>query len=153
MRACVSSTREQHVQLKVSFDDGLLNTKETFDVTVGDQTLQHSFTVEKSLAKLWWPRGYGEPNLHKLEAILLNDKGSTVSSQSFKYGFRTCDLVQKPLENGQPGQSFHFRLNGIDIFAKGANWIPGHVFDSLMTMKKKRFVGAGACLSWYLILY
>lgn len=68
----------------------------------------------------------------------MNDKGSRVASRYFEYGFRTCDLVQKPFIHGQPGDSFHFRVNGIDMFAKGANWIPGHVFDSSMTMEKKR---------------
>ncbi|KAF9135047.1 hypothetical protein BGW39_004923 [Mortierella sp. 14UC] len=113
VRVCVASTREQHLQLKVHLDDGLPSIEHVFKIAPGDHTLHHTFHVEKSLVKLWWPRSYGEQNL-------------------------TCDLVQKPLVIGQPGDSFHFRVNGVDVFAKGANWIPGHVFDSLMTMPKKR---------------
>ncbi|KAG0276044.1 hypothetical protein BGZ95_008085 [Linnemannia exigua] len=140
VRACVSSTREQHLQLNVQLDGGLPSFEHTFNISVGDHTLQQSFRVENSAVKLWWPRGYGEQNLYKLEASLLNEKGVTVGSHSFQCGFRTCDLVQKPFIKGQPGDSFHFRVNDIDMFAKGANWIPGHVFDSLMTIKKKRFL-------------
>ncbi|KAG0296205.1 hypothetical protein BGZ96_010000 [Linnemannia gamsii] len=136
--ACVTSTRDQHLQLQVHFDDELPAIEHTFRITAGDHSLYHSFTVEKSLITLWWPRGYGVQKLYTLEASLVNDKGSRVASHYFECGFRTCDLVQKPLVPGQPGDTFHFRVNGIDMFSKGANWIPGHVFDSLMTTEKKR---------------
>ncbi|KAG0299747.1 hypothetical protein BGZ97_003572, partial [Linnemannia gamsii] len=136
--ASVISARDQHLQLQLQFFGGLPTIEHTFMVTAGDHTLCHSFTVNKSLVELWWPRGYGVQKLYRLEASLLNDKGSRVAVRDFEYGFRTCDLVQKPLVQGQPGDSFHFRVNGIDIFVKGANWIPGHVFDSSMTMEKKR---------------
>ncbi|KAG9067507.1 hypothetical protein KI688_012290 [Linnemannia hyalina] len=138
IRTCVTSTRDQHLQLKINFDGGLPNIEHVARITAGDNTLQHSFTVDRSQVKLWWPRGYGEQNMYNVAASLVNDKGSTVSSHSFQCGFRTCDLVQKALASGQPGDHFHFQVNDVDLFAKGANWIPGHVFDSLMTMEKKR---------------
>ncbi|KAG0077007.1 hypothetical protein BGZ90_007874 [Linnemannia elongata] len=137
IRVCVISTRDQHLQLKIHFDGGLPSIEHAVRTTAGDNILQHTFTVDKSLVKLWWPRGYGEQNLYNGEASLVNEKGSTVSSHSFQCGFRTCDLVQKPLASGQPGDSFHFRVNDVDLFAKGANWIPGHVFDRLVTIEKK----------------
>ncbi|KAF9906249.1 hypothetical protein EC991_000812 [Linnemannia zychae] len=124
--------------VKVHLDGGLPSAEHDFKITPGDHTLHHTFHVEKSLVRLWWPRGYGKQDLYKLDASLLNEKGATVGSHSFRCGFRTCDLIQKPIVTGQPGDSFNFRVNGIDMFAKGANWIPGHVFDNLVTINKKR---------------
>ena len=38
--------------------------------------------------------------------------------------FRSVELVQEPLTQGL---SYKFRINGIEMFMKGSNWIPAHV--------------------------
>ncbi|KAF9923389.1 hypothetical protein FBU30_006545 [Linnemannia zychae] len=139
----LSATTEQNLQLKVCLDNGLANNEYTFKIGAGDHTLKHSFTIDKNLVKMWWPRGYGDQNLYNIDATLLDDEGTNISSHSFRCGFRTCGLVQKPLTDGQPGNTFQFHVNDVDIFAKGTNWIPGHVFDSLMTLEKKRLLLQG----------
>lgn len=108
--------------------------------------LDHSFVLEKSHVQRWWPRGYGDQVLYSLDVTLLNEGGLKVASHVFRCGFRTCELDQGPIED-QSGATFKFRVNDEDIFAKGTNWIPGHVFDRLMTMETKRFVNGSWDLS------
>ena len=69
--------------------------------------------VEKP--RLWWPNGCGEPFLYDLEVRL---GGQQVSQQ---IGLRTLELVNR---EDRHGLSMAFRVNGVDIFCKGANWIP-----------------------------
>jgi beta-mannosidase len=70
-------------------------------------------TVEK--AELWWPNGYGEAHLYNLHIQL----GEQAVSQEI--GLRTIELVNR---EDRSGLSMVFRVNGTDIFCKGANWIP-----------------------------
>lgn len=109
-------------------------------VNGGDTEVERSFILDKSLVHRWWPRGYGDPAIYSLDVTLLNEDGLKVASNVFQCGFRTCELIQDPIGEGQPGEAFKFRVNGEDMYAKGTNWIPGHVFDRLMTMDMKRFV-------------
>ncbi|KAI6350777.1 hypothetical protein MCOR25_010404 [Pyricularia grisea] len=77
--------------------------------------------------KLWWPRGYGDQNLYNLEVRILNHDKRVLDSASKKIGLRSVELVQ---EKDAIGQSFYFRINGVDIFCGGACWIPS---DSFLT--------------------
>ncbi|KAI7817937.1 glycoside hydrolase superfamily [Gamsiella multidivaricata] len=130
--------RDQNLVAKLRFDKGLPATEHQLMVTAGQCTTEHSFFVELSPVNRWWPRGYGEPTLYSVEVTLLNDNASTVASHIFQCGFVESELIQDPLTEGRDGESFNFRINGVDMFAKGTNWIPGHVFDRMMTMEQKR---------------
>jgi beta-mannosidase len=88
----------------------------------GAGTLQ----VEIANPQLWWPNGYGEQPLYKVE-ISLAAGGQPCDSRDYKLGLRTIKLVQ---EDDQWGKSFTFFVNGKPIFAKGSNWIPA---DSFLT--------------------
>lgn len=52
-----------------------------------------------------------------------------VSEKEIRFGFRTVELMQEPITRGNldDGLTFNFRINGIDLFAMGSNWIPASV--------------------------
>lgn len=80
-----------------------------------------SFEVE---GDLWWPSGMGEQTLYPLEATL---GGHTIVKN---VGLRTIKLLR---EADAVGESFTFEVNGVQVFARGANWIPNDSFPSRIT--------------------
>lgn len=75
-------------------------------------------------AALWWPVGWGAQVLHELTVTL--GAARTVR----RVGLRELALVSE--EDGA-GRSFGFRVNGRDIFARGANWIPADALSGRIT--------------------
>ncbi len=74
-----------------------------------------SLDVTVKSPELWWPNGYGEPHLYDMTVQL---GGHSISK---RIGLRTIQLVNK---DDKSGLSMVFRVNGMDVFCKGANWIP-----------------------------
>lgn len=70
--------------------------------------------------KLWWVRGYGEPYLYDVTAQIVKD-GAVTDEKTQKLGLRTLTVST---ERDAEGSEFCFVLNGIKIFAMGANYIP-----------------------------
>ncbi|MGO8271809.1 glycoside hydrolase family 2 protein, partial [Rhizobium ruizarguesonis] len=64
---------------------------------------------------LWWPSGSGEQALYRLSVELPTDD---VTKQ---IGLRTVELITTP---DASGSLFAFKVNGREIFCRGANWIP-----------------------------
>ncbi|KAH3756825.1 mannosidase, beta A, lysosomal L-like [Pelomyxa schiedti] len=80
---------------------------------------------------LWWPVGLG-PSTRKIYELQLTFTGGLLSESSISrnVGFRDVKVVQDELSDGE---SFYFTVNGVPVFAKGANWIPADSFHSRVT--------------------
>lgn len=78
---------------------------------------------------LWWPAGQGAQVLHRLVVRL----GDQVESR--RIGLRQVELVT---EKDTAGLGFRFRVNGRDIFARGANWIPADALAGRITPEATR---------------
>ena len=78
--------------------------------------------------KLWWVRGYGEQPLYDLEMELVVD-GRVIDTHHKRIGLRTLTVSTQKDADGR-GSEFCFVINGVKIFAMGANYIP---MDNLLS--------------------
>jgi len=79
----------------------------------------------------WFPTGYGAQPLYRYEAEIGD------ASKSTRTGLRKVELRREPDDKGR---SFYFAVNGIPVFAKGANAIPFDMFQPRVTKEKLRRV-------------
>lgn len=91
------------------------------DVTEADgkeHTITNRIVVENP--PLWWPNGAGEQKFYEYSVKI----GDEIIKR--KIGLRKVEIVTK-------GGSMAFKVNGRELFMKGANWIPCDAFDSRQT--------------------
>jgi beta-mannosidase len=84
-------------------------------------------TIEQP--QLWWPNGYGAQPLYDVE-VRLEKPGQLCDQRSYKLGLRTLEHRR---QKDQWGESFTFVVNGVPVFAKGANWIPADSFPTRLS--------------------
>lgn len=89
-------------------------------------------TLNIDSPQLWWPNGLGTQPLYQAK-VLLVDNVRCLDQKSFQVGLRRVELRQEPDEYGK---SFTFVVNGVPIFAKGANWIPADSFPTRLTPER-----------------
>ena len=80
-------------------------------------------------AKLWWPHGYGDPNLYDITFSVLDEEGNVVCDYKTKFGIRKCVLDWEESGVGKDGK-FAIEVNGERIMCKGTNWVPVDAFHS-----------------------
>lgn len=98
----------------------------------GVQTIEIPVSITEP--KLWWSRGLGDPHMYSFVTEVL--KGEQVLADSTdKTGLRSIRLVR---DKDEAGASFYFELNGIAVFAKGANHIPNDSFITEITAERYR---------------
>ena len=83
-----------------------------------------SAEIKVSNPQLWWPTGQGEQPLYDLKITA----GTAVEHR--RIGLRQMELVN---EQDDIGLGFKFRVNGRDVYCKGANWIPADALQGRVT--------------------
>lgn len=134
VRGKITATVDGKAGDKVNFSASL-DGKEVFKGSAGlndKREAQVEFQVNDP--KLWYPHGYGEQPLYTVTATLVQED-EELNSISQRTGFRKTELVQNP---DKVGKTFYFRVNGVDVFCGGSDWIPADSFTPRISEDRYR---------------
>jgi beta-mannosidase len=94
----------------------------------------HSLILSVPNPDLWFPQGYGQPNLYNLE-VILKDGSRVLEEKTISIGIRTVRLDRSGTKRDQ---EFRIYINDIPVHVRGANWVPPSVMTGAITNKDYR---------------
>ena len=114
-----NSAQKTQVKLQGTIEPGNIVFSETFELNPYE-TRKVKFDKRYfpqlviNAPKLWWPNGYGDPNLYtcRFETI---DNNTVSDSQTVRFGIRKYTYDKKD-------GVFHLFINDTPVFVKGGNW-------------------------------
>jgi beta-mannosidase len=124
------------IELHTAFAGGLIEISTRFngvvftrqvEVETGAYFIHETFEISKP--ELWWPAGLGAQHLYDLEVTC----GEAFVKR--KVGLRKIELISQA---DDVGSRFAFRVNGHEVFCRGANWIPADALPSQSTPALRR---------------
>ncbi len=79
--------------------------------------------------QLWWPNGYGKHPLYTVK-ISVWEKNRRLDEKVCRIGLRTLTVSR---DKDEWGEEFAIQVNGVKIFARGANYVPDDCFYARIT--------------------
>jgi beta-mannosidase len=122
----LAACRDASVPLTFTFDGQTVGADVAVTKAAGGKA---ALSIELDRPALWWPAGYGEPPLHDAAVTIPGD------AITKKIGLRRMEVINEP---DATGTSLTVRVNGLDIFAKGANWVPADALPFRITPERIR---------------
>ena len=121
--------RVDYVYCEQKFNDDFTHCTLTAHAELSNGTVETK-VFEIDNPPLWWPNGIGERRFYEFE----------IHGVKKRIGLRKLETVYEKdkAPDGSDGLSLKFRVNGFDVFAKGANWIPCDALGSRQTPEKYR---------------
>ncbi|MBE6611413.1 MAG: hypothetical protein E7632_02870 [Ruminococcaceae bacterium] len=83
----------------------------------------HRLSLGRDKFKLWWPSGYGEPQLYTMRLEML-EGGEVTAVYETKVGLRTLNTIHTNDMDADGNGEFVFLVNNEKVFIRGANWKP-----------------------------
>ncbi len=103
-------------------------------------------TITVKNPRRWWPNGFGEQPLYRAEVTLLDEEGNVLDQWSRRIGLRTLTVNT---EKDEWGACFAHEVNGVKIFAMGADYIPEDNIFSRITPERTRRLLEDAAAAHY----
>ena len=127
--ATIQSDEQTEVNISVALDGEEAAKQKNVKLQSGENIVPVDISIDKP--ELWWTNGLGGHKLYDVE-ISVSKGNAKIGTISHRLGVRTLELVQEP---DSVGISFHFKLNGVPVFMKGANYIPSDIFLTRNTVE------------------
>lgn len=95
--------------------------------------------------KLWWPRGYGEQPLYQVKLTLFSGDGTVLDTYERRIGLRTLTVNT---DKDEWGECFAHEVNGVKIFAMGADYIPeDNLFSRINKERTRKLLSDAAAVN------
>ena len=128
---------------EASDESKVLHSGKLGHVTESNGTITGTITIDGNKPKLWWPHQMGDQSLYKITVSLhACGKKTPILESTRRIGFRTIlldvgNVTDSQITRGyQPGNNWHFEINGHEFFVKGANMIPPDAFWPRVTPQR-----------------
>ncbi|WP_440897734.1 beta-mannosidase [Amphibacillus sp. Q70] len=120
-------------QGELQITTGELSWRKNVQLKAGKNKVTLELAIDQP--KLWWSRGLGDPNQYTFVAEF-KQADQLFAERMITTGLRSVRLVR---DRDQAGTSFYFELNGVPVFAKGANHIPNDSFVTEVTEERYHY--------------
>ncbi len=132
----VTAAIDASATIKINYDIDGKEVNATLSTELHPGTNHVDIPITLDHPKLWYPAGYGSQPMYSFHANVAIG-GVIQDAGMVRTGVRSVILRRDP---DTWGRSFEFVVNGIPIFAKGANVVPFDSFPNRVTPEQIRYI-------------